>query len=360
MNASATVRASYIRQARVSIIGHPVVALRPRSVREDKLQDFVHLDYLEHRQQCESERTDQPAVFDVEKGAVDIKEICIEDKDPDTTDNLSSMEWEETKSIRVRLKKMVTVFPYRDPIYLVAIIFLIGSIDLVMNAFFDLLPRLQAASEMADIEEAVAVPLTVLIGSIFFFVAGIFDTFGALNADRGQIGTSKLNPDKVVYRPALVGTPQFRWIPSKEKFWDLTMNDLAFQAGLVVLFGGIIFMFAGIVDFPGVVAEENPYFASIVFGPQVIHGLLFFVANAMLAYSEQERWYKPKITDPDWLSAVLNTIGGFSFMMVGIFLFQRGESMEHGELKGAIAAMVGGWAFLIGSVIRWYVVLEVW
>ena len=62
---------------------------------------------------------------------------------------------------------------------------------------------------------------------------------------------------------------------------------MAFQAGLIVLFGGIIFMFAGIVDFPGIVSEEDPLFGLIVFGPQVIHGALFLGANAMLAVFEQ-------------------------------------------------------------------------
>ncbi|EMD88721.1 hypothetical protein COCC4DRAFT_81171 [Bipolaris maydis ATCC 48331] len=360
MNASATVRASYIRQARVSIIGHPVIALRPRSAHENKLRDFVHVDHIEHRQKCESERAAAPAVFDLEKDA-DMKEIYIEEKFLDSTDSLSVMEWEESSSIRVRLKKMVTVFPYRDPIYLVAIIFLLGSIDLVINAFFDLLPRLYPSSSFAQSgENIVAVPLTILIGSTLFFIAGVFDTFGALNADSGQIGATKSNPNKVIYRPALVGTPQFRWIPSRTKLLDLTVNSLAFQAGLIVLFGGVIFMFGGIVDFPGVVDEQSPYFSSIVFGPQVVHGMLFFVGNAMLAFSEQERWYKPKITDPDWVSAFLNTIGGFAFMMAGIFLFQKETSVQRGEIRAAIAAMVGSWAFLVGSVIRWYVVLEVW
>jgi hypothetical protein len=120
-----------------------------------------------------------------------------------------------------------------------------------------------------------------------------------------------------------------------------------------VLFGGVIFMFAGIVDFPELIPEEAPSFAAIVFGPQVIHGALFLVANAMLAISEQERWYKPKWWDADWQGAFLNTLGGFGFMMAGLFLF------GNAKLSAAIAALLGSWAFLIGSVIRWYVVMEI-
>jgi hypothetical protein len=53
-------------------------------------------------------------------------------------------------------------------------------------------------------------------------------------------------------------------------------------------------------------------------------------------------------------------MGGLGFMVSGFFLFQRGETQEQGELNAAIAAMAGSWAFLIGSVIRWYVVMEFW
>ncbi len=329
--------------------------LEPRPASNEKLESFVHVNHIEHREKCHKERIAQPIVFDIEHNA-DRSQAYIDNR---YLDNASFMEWDDNSSVKVRLKTMLTVFPYRDPIYLVAIIFLVGSIDLVINAFFDLLPR-TIPSTFFETEETVAIPTTVLIGSIFFFVAGIFDTFSALNADRGTLETSKWEPEKVRYRPALLGTPEFKWIPSWEKLWELTSNNLAFQAGLIVLFGGIVFMFAGIVDFPGVVAEEDPFSGLIVFGPQVIHGALFLVANAMLAVSEQERWYKPKFFDPDWQGAFLNAIGGFGFMMAGFFLFQRGETKEEGELKAAIAAMVGSWAFLVGSVIRWYVVLEFW
>ncbi|EOA88204.1 hypothetical protein ACJQWK_01614 [Exserohilum turcicum] len=354
MNASATVRASFIRQARMSIIAPSPIPLHPRPAQDEKLEAFVQVDYIEHRRRCDEERAADTVVFDVEKNA-EIKQIHIEN----TSEPPSVMDWEEEGTVGTRIKKMVTIFPYRDPIYLVAIIFLLGSVVLTVNAFLDLIPR-AARTVISEREEAIVVPATILAGSILFFIAGVFDTFGALNADRGTIGTTKLKPDKVVYRPALLGTPEFKWIPSWTKLWELTMTDLAFQAGLIVLFGGIIFMFGSILDFPGVVPEESPLYASIVFGPQVIHGLLFFIANAMLAYSMQDCWYKPKYLDADWQSSVLNTIGGFSFMLAGLFLFQRDDTIDGGELKSASAALVGSWAFLIGSIIRWYVVLEVW
>ncbi|KAF2623508.1 hypothetical protein BU25DRAFT_451263 [Macroventuria anomochaeta] len=330
MNASATIRASYVRATRMSMMSspptipvmNPIADLESRPANSEKLANFVAVNHLEHREKCDLERA----------------KIYVYDEP-------SYLDWDNSESFSARVKKMYTIFPYRDPIWLVAIVFAVGSLDLVINAFLDLLPQLDPELQF-ETNETIAIPTTVLIGSIFFFAAGIFDTFGALNADRGTLETSKVDR-KVTYRPALIGSPEFKWIPSWVKLWDLTMTNLAFQAGLIVLFGGVIFMFAGIVDFPELIPEEAPLFATIVFGPQVIHGALFLIANAILAISEQERWYKPKFWDADWQGAFLNTVGGFGFMTAGLFLF--GED----KLSAAVAALVGSWAFFIGSMIRW-------
>jgi hypothetical protein len=351
MNASATIRASYIRQTRMSFappaprplsIPATIHDLEPRPAQSEKLASLNVINHIEYRQQCHSERHAAHIHFDLEKNA-DTDQAYIDHRYLDSE-----------PPFKIRLKKVFTTFPYRDPIYLVALIFLLGSVDLVINAFSDLLPR-TIPSTAFETEETVAVPTTVLIGSILFFAAGILDTFGALNADAGVMEKSKEDPERMVFKPALLGSREFKWLPGRQKLLDLTMGNLAFQAGLIVLFGGIIFMFAGIVDFPGVVREErNPAFGLVVFGPQVIHGVLFFVANGMLAVSEQEKWWRPKIWDADWQGAFLNAVGGFGFMVAGVFLFQRDEK------NAGVAAMVGSWAFLSGSAVRLWVVMEVW
>jgi hypothetical protein len=333
--------------------------LEPRPAFDDRLKDYKHIDHTVYREKCNDERTTY-ICYDVEKNA-DADLLYIDDNYINDDYN-AWLKWAEiSPSFRVRLKKMATIFPYRDPIYLVAIVFLLGSVDLVINAFFDLLSR-TIPSTRFETEETVAVPSTVLIGSILFFAAGIFDTFGALNADCGTLETSKEvgGQEEVTYRPALLGSPEFRWLPPRAKIIELTTKNLAFQAGLIVLFGGIVFMFAGIVDFPGLIPEEgNPFFASIVFGPQIIHGVLFFVANIMLAIYEQERWYIPKLWDADWASAALNAVGGLNFMLAGLLLFGK-KTGEEEDVRAAIAAMVGSWAFFTGSLVRWYVVMEFW
>ncbi|KAF2250371.1 hypothetical protein BU26DRAFT_518761 [Trematosphaeria pertusa] len=354
MNASASIRRAYVR-ASVMHMQPPVEAMPPipplasRPANEDKLKQFKPVNHLQHRENCHRERVASATHYDVTTDR-DLDRAYI---DNSYLKSGSFMDFDEDESFSSRFKKMFTVFPYRDPIWLVAVVFAMGSLDLVINAFFDLLPRTVPETEF-ETEETVAVPATVLIGSIFFFGAGIFDTFGALNADRGTLETSKEDLGSVKYKPALLGSPEFAWFPSRKVFLDLTMTNLAFQAGLIVLFGGIIFMFAGIVDFPGIVSEESPFFDAIVFGPQVIHGFLFFIANSMLVISEQEKWWIPKVRDADWQGAFLNAVGGFWFMLAGFFLFQEEE------VVAARAAMVGSWAFLVGSIIRWYGVMELY
>ncbi|KAF1920026.1 hypothetical protein BDU57DRAFT_463544, partial [Ampelomyces quisqualis] len=337
MNASATIRASYIRRSRMSLqptffpplsIPSTNPKLEPRAANIEKLESFIPLDHIQYRSQCHAERTNVQSHqnADTEKAYIDLNPPL---------------------PFAVKLKKVLTTFPYRDPIYLVALIFLLGSIDLVINAFFELLPRTEEGMT-SEQNESVAIPTTVLIGSILFFAAGVLDTVCALNADEGTVDA------RGVYKPAMLGSREFTWLPSWSKVFDMTMNNLAFQAGLLVLFGGVVFMFAGIVDFPGVVPEEDTaLFGFVVFGPQVVHGLMFFVANVMLAVSVQDRWFRPKVWDADWQGALLNAVGGFAFMVAGFFLFSKKEE------KAGVAAMVGSWAFLVGSVERLWVVVVV-
>ncbi|CAI6331997.1 unnamed protein product [Periconia digitata] len=351
MNASASIRKAYVRQSMATMqpLGIQNITTIPqaRPVDEEKLRNFKPVDYIEHRNQCRTEKLSPGPFYDLQG-----MEAAMFN-----TPSISEVR-------RARFQKMFTVIPYRDPIYLVAVIFLIGSLDLVINAFLDLVPHapppnaLEAREvmpePMMETEEPISVPITVLIGSIAFFVAGIFDTFSALNAEHGTFEMDGKGSDKAKFKPALLGTPEFKWIPDWAKFIELTATNIAFQAGLIVLFGGIIFMFAGIVDFPGVIQETSPFFNAVVFGPQIIHGLLFFVANAMLALSEQKRWWEPKLDDPDWTGAVLNTIGGLSFMLAGIFL------LEKDQIAAAISELIGSMMFALGSLLRLYVVMEIY
>lgn len=292
-------RSAYVRQSLavmhpVNLYRRPSTPQTPRPGDSEKLRNFTALDFAEYREICNREKHAPGPFCDLQK-----------------TDG-ESFDTESSKIESARIRKIFTIFPYRDPIYLVAMVFLIGSIDLVINACIDLRPRTlpyparnldareleETMHSTVEKEEPVSLPITLIIGSILFFAAGIFDTFGALNADHGTFEVDDEDCGVARFKPALLGTSQFKWIPDRAKFINLATTNVAFQAGLIVLFGGVIFMYAGIVDFPGVVDAESPFFNLVVIGPQIIHGFLFFIANAILALSGQNKWWQPKPEDP--------------------------------------------------------------
>jgi hypothetical protein len=126
---------------------------------------------------------------------------------------------------REKLRRMFTIFPYRDPTYLVTIVFAVDRFILVISALLDLvsrtvpqtaftkdviekLHRREESKEDKAIADMISVATTILLGSIFFFVAGILDTFGALNTDRSHLETAKgaEGTTQQGYKPAILGS----------------------------------------------------------------------------------------------------------------------------------------------------------
>jgi hypothetical protein len=108
---------------------------------------------------------------------------------------------------------------------------------------------------------------------------------------------------------------------------------------------------SGIAGIPGIVDPMSPIFPILVFWPQVIGGSMFFLANLVLVFCEQERWYKPDPMSAMWQGAFQSAVGGFGFMITGVFLLQGAF------LEGGVAGLLGSWTFLIGSLIQWYVLM---
>ncbi|KAF1998528.1 hypothetical protein P154DRAFT_564680 [Amniculicola lignicola CBS 123094] len=343
MNASATIRAEYIRASTMNMrpmrVGRPTKDLQIRPAEPTRLANFKPVNHLEHREVCESERKAAPHPYpsDPEKGFTGI--VSFMDFDAD-----------EEPRARDQIKRMYTVFPWRDPTWIVSIVFFFGAVVLTLNGFFELLPQVLPQT-IFEHEEKVADPVTGLTGALFFLVAGILDTSAALNADRGTLSTSK-DSQTFEYKPALLGSREWNWIPSSAKFRDLLLGNLAFQAGLLVLFGGFVFAVSGFTDFPGILNPESETFELLVFIPQIVHGAMFLIANLMLAIAEQETWWKLKVYDPDWQGSFLNAVGGLGFMFAGLFGFMKAEEAAAWALLGGSAA------FLVGSLVRWYVVMQ--
>ena len=266
-----------------------------------------------------------------------------------------SIEEESRLSVGQKWKRLFTEFPYRDPTWLVAIVFVIGSIDFTINAFFILLPMLEPSTAFETLP-TVAIPATIFIGAFMFTAAGILDMFGSFNADGGlfQIANSEGGGKRLRHKPSLLGSDGWMWRPTWRKFKELLLTNKPFQAGLMQLFGGVILTISAFAGFPGFLDPTSPVFPVVVFAPQVFGGFLFFLANAMLVIGcEQDRWWRPKPLSASWQAAFQNSIGGLGFALTGVFLLQDRA------LESAIATFVGSWAFLIGSLLGWYAIMDI-
>ncbi|KAK1569356.1 uncharacterized protein LY79DRAFT_572057 [Colletotrichum navitas] len=189
-----------------------------------------------------------------------------------------------------------------------------------------------------------------------FLTGGTLGIFAAFNADRGTLeetgGKSVEDGANVIYRPALIGSPAWVWIPSAADA-AAAFKTLPFQAGLMQLLGGVIFTIPAVANVPGLLDPNDlATIQMLVFMPQVIGGSLFFVANFALIIFAQEAWYKPNFGSCEWQGALWNTMGSSGFAITGILLLQ-------GDFFGAsVIAFAGSFAFLIGSIFQWYVLME--
>jgi hypothetical protein len=78
---------------------------------------------------------------------------------------------------------MFTSYPYYDVSYLVAVIFTIGSVVWVINAFFVWLPLEKPSTEFSgEIEDAGGI--TAFIGATIFEIGSVFLMLEAINEDR--------------------------------------------------------------------------------------------------------------------------------------------------------------------------------
>ncbi|KAF5523523.1 hypothetical protein CGCA056_v005739 [Colletotrichum aenigma] len=344
MNASANLRASRIRtsilvpvQAPPRLNNH---ALPSRTTgievcSGERRRIVQTLDYLEYRVRCDMDReASLPSP---------IKEYTIED----------AIEVETSK--RSQVARMFTIYPYKDMNWIVTMLFVVGSIAFVINAGFGLFPLLDPSLGFETLA-TVAIPGTILIGASMFMTGGILGIFAAFNADRGTLeksDTKSVDGDApAIYRPALVGSEAWVWIPSAADFAAL-LRTVPFQAGLVMLSGGIILSTAAVAGFPGVLDPTNLFLLqALVFMPQVIGGSLFFLANTALLIQTQERWFKPRFWASDWQGAAWNTMASAGFIVTGVMLLTN-------EMFGsAVVSFIASTAFLVGSIIQWYALME--
>lgn len=342
MNTSATIRSDFVRKSRLSLNPETLRQTRqsynPSEISHYKeREDFTDVDWDSYKSKWSNEREKTEGVYDIaglEKG------LALQ------ADELAP---------GLRVKKMLTTFPWRDPSWLVAVFFVSGSISFTINAFFSLLPLLDPSIAFPTLA-SLAIPATLFIGAAFFNAGGILDIFGAINADRGAFVAIKtqggsLSPPE--YHAALIGSTTWIWKAPPGKFSELTATSRSFQANLIQLSGGIILTISAFAGAPGILDPMGAWFPWLVFAPLVLGGSLFWFASMILMIHQQDSWLRPKPSSPDWFGAFLNMVGGFGFAMTGVFLLQSDF------LAAAWASFVGSWTFLLGSILGWYISVDV-
>lgn len=334
MNAANSHRASYYD---LGGLPGPTARRQSAAIPVRRSRAFIAVDHAEYRAKCDLDRDSRSSsgVYDIE------------------WDKEHGQDQRGSPRFREQLKVMATVYPYRDANWIIAILFVVGSISFCINGFFGLLP-LVAPSTAFLTEATIAAPVTNAIGAAFFVTAGFLTMPAIWNTANGTIepaSTSKFEADEEqtkTYQPALLSSPSWVWLPSWGVLKD-ALKTTPFQSGAMQLVAGAVLTTSVIFGFPGILAPDDIQgLSTFVFTPLLIGGGIFTISNIMLLLFVQERWYKPRLGNAAWQASLWNVIASVLFAVTGV-LFLGGDT-----LTGSVASFIGSWAFLIGSVIQWY------
>ena len=249
-----------------------------------------------------------------------------------------------------QIRRMFTIWPYRDANWVIAMLFVVGSVSFTINAFFGLLVALIPKTIFPN-EMELAVPLTNLFGALHFVTGSILTLVAGWNADKGTFEPVTLNEEDgttKMYKPALLGSSAWSWVPSRADL-KAACRTVPFQSSIVQLLGGCILSISIVGGWPGVFAADDLMSAQLfLFTPLAVGGTLFFFSNLALLIWLQDRWYKPKPGSAAWQAAFWSSAGSFNFALIGFSLFMGDTG------TAAITSFVGSWTFLIGAIIQWY------
>lgn len=282
-----------------------------------------------------------------------------------------------------RIKRMCTKFPVKDTRYLTAIFFLLGAIFFTINGFLYVFQTTQPKMYFRPL----AVPVSSCIGDFFFFLGCTLAIFEAMNAkkakldglgvaeldlesatpeekhQKGGLESGVMEREKPVGSPAdsvstpaaaasqtvFIGDANYTWIPSTKHF-----RDVAFIASIIWFIGIIFFTIATIAYVPGVadLTNVNTYYYLALL-PTFLGGFFFLVAALMNMMLSQRKWYLPAVTRLSWYVGFWYSVGSLGFALGGC-LWYAGEPVYW---AATLASFWGAWGWVIGSALRWYVIM---
>ncbi|KAK2039201.1 hypothetical protein LZ31DRAFT_579059 [Colletotrichum somersetense] len=290
---------------------------------------FNHVDYAAYKAACEAERSAKP------------------ERDAD----VFSVKSCTARRGLSRLGAMLTIYPYRDMGWLVTMAFMMSAISFSLNGIFSLVHLLDPQLDFPGRETATQV--TFVLGSSLLTLSAWMGLLAAINVDRATLDPKKDAPD--AYKPALLGSDEWAWVPSWSEFTDVFWPSAAFRAGILQLLAGSFFTIAAVGTLPGVLDLTHPN-ATILFvsSPQLIGGSFFVLAGLLMIFLSQNKWYIPLILDASWQNGFWNLVGASGFLAVGVVtLLHKNDAVTLASLL-----LMSGLGFLIASVIQWYIIME--
>ncbi|PHH84239.1 hypothetical protein CDD83_2269 [Cordyceps sp. RAO-2017] len=323
---------------RVSTSGRPATMLRP--------QTFWPVDWPAMRQMYESEQTSQPF-----PDGYDGKPLAL----PTETEVAAE---EDEYGLAEGVRRMLTVFPYRDASWVPAMLFVFGTTAIFVASFFKLMPVVDPGSVFPG-EAEVALPVTIAVGAAALISGGGLSILAAFNVNRGPVPVDKAGrPVPGAYHPALLGSREWVWFPGLAELGADFLPNLAFRGGFVAWCGGMTLGVAAVSGLPGVLDPKAADFPrkidTFILTPLLVGASFIFTGSLMLALASQDRWYKPAVASVAWHASFANVLAAACLAAsasLGLFAKPR-------LLLAATANSLAGVFFLIGALLQWFVVMK--
>ena len=263
------------------------------------------------------------------------------------------------KTVFNGILRMLTWYPVWDVSWLVAVIFTLGSVVWVINAFFVFLPLTNPGTEFGG-EILYGGGITAFIGATIFEIGSILLMLEAINENRtgcfgwalveayaelsGDGGSRPLlapspeacthhhaNPNNLVgkgvardektdaYSSEAKGR-SWQWYPSLHDLQNKHLHDLGFLACSWQMFGATIFWISGFTALPGIYNYLSPAALEGAFwAPQIIGGFGFVASGTLFMLETQKKWWLPAPNVLGWNIGAWNLIGGIGFFLCPIF-----------------------------------------
>jgi hypothetical protein len=190
-------------------------------------------------------------------------------------------------------------------------------------------------------------------GGTLFEIGAYLGYIESLNTAHDELfGPALLN---LVRRPSDLekgsSTPRaFRWWGRGD--W----RDIGFLANAIQLFAASVFWISTLTGLPGVIPgmpTDAPVGLEDAFywTPQVIGGLGFVAASALLMLEAQRAWWRPAPGALGWHVGFWNGVGAVGFLLCGALGYGAGASTKV-AYQSVLATFWGSFAFLIGSAVQ--------